>query len=85
MSQQGIWRGSAGMDRWQSMYGPETSSSLCLSSIFSSRFYSLVSLVAGLASVLEPAGVLDGDGLAGSGLGTGALLMSSLGYTHCGE
>lgn len=73
------------MGLWRSIPGSETSSSFCFFFIFNNRFYSLVSLVLGLASVLEPASVLDGDGLAGSGLGTIARLVSSLGYTHCGE
>ncbi len=42
----------------------------------------LVALVVGLAGVLQPASVLDDDGLALLGLNTGALLDKSLGNTH---
>lgn len=42
----------------------------------------LVALVPGLGGVLEPAGVLDGDGLAFDGDGAGALRESGLGNTH---
>lgn len=45
--------------------------------------YSLIALVVGLASVLEPAGILNGDGLARGGLGTSALLNDGLGNAHC--
>lgn len=45
----------------------------------------LVALVVRLGGVLEPASVLDGDGLAGVGNGAGALLVSSLGNTHNGD
>lgn len=44
--------------------------------------YSLLALVVGLAGVLEPAGVLDGDLLALLGHGPVALLEDSLGDTH---
>lgn len=42
----------------------------------------LRALLVGLGSVLEIASVLNGDGLAGLGDGTAALLVSSLGNTH---
>lgn len=42
----------------------------------------LVALVVGLRGILEPASVLNGDGLAGDRLGTGALLDNGLCDSH---
>lgn len=44
---------------------------------------SLVALVIGLAGVLEPASVLDGNLIAGLGRGASAFGVNDLGDTHC--